>query len=170
MRFNCLWSIPFCSIPQKTRKYPDWFLLWVSDNIWRQHYVDDDILYQNRCILEPYLRKPRVIILLCSLRTLNLRPIRKSAISWDVSNFHCIQSNYPQQSIFLIKGALVDRKYWVDREHNYHNKSTASRAIYARSSVIFPHRMAFIWWGLVQGVKRDKISNKNHPRNHQHTE
>ena len=26
----------------------------------------------------------------------------------------------------------------------YLNKSTASRAIYARSSVIFPHRMAFV--------------------------
>ena len=30
------------------------------------------------------------------------------------------------------------------------NKSTASGAIYARSSVIFPHRMAFVWGRLMQ--------------------
>ena len=41
------------------------------------------------------------------------------------------------------------------------NKSNASGAIYARSSVIFPHRMAFIS-GEVDAVKRAKTkSDKN---------
>ena len=34
------------------------------------------------------------------------------------------------------------------------NKSTASGAIYARSSVIFPHRMAFVKGGGSDAVKR----------------
>ena len=38
------------------------------------------------------------------------------------------------------------------------NKSIASRAIYARSSVIFPHRMAFVM-GEVDAVKRRRKLN-----------
>ena len=38
------------------------------------------------------------------------------------------------------------------------NKSTASGAIYARSSVIFPHRMAFVR-GEVDAVKREPKQN-----------
>ena len=34
--------------------------------------------------------------------------------------------------------------------HNFVNKSTASGAKYARSSVIFPHRMAFVRGRLMQ--------------------
>ena len=44
-------------------------------------------------------------------------------------------------------------RLWREISQEY-NKSTASGAIYARSSVIFPHRMAIVRGGEVDAVKK----------------
>ena len=60
---------------------------------------------------------------------------------------------------------LDDHKHFSYRHHAFWNKSTACGAIYARSSVIFPHCMAFVWGRLCSeegGKTKSEKKKKKH--------